>query len=296
MGVAPEDDVDSCDPPRELEVDVHAVVREQRHDLGAFAPRFVHGALQAPLLDAELPVGDETARMGDRRVRERLADHGNRNAAQAADRVRLEHRVAEIAGLDVLREELDPPRKIPFDDFLDARGAVGELPMSGRDIHAEQLLRLDHVLPSRPQRGRRSLPGVAAVEQEARAALCAQLLDERGKMGEAAHFSVPLRRSRKIEVSKGVRFAAARPDSIAPEKGSTDQMRRKVAALPGAEIASPRRPHRLGEADHANAVAHLERERRTVVHHRYLQTVRRVIKAGNCFQALDHTHRVREVR
>src|SRR5207245_27923 len=143
---------------------------------------------------------------------------------------------AEIAGLDVLREELDPPRKIPFHDFLDARGAVGELPMPGRDIHAEQLLRLDHVLPSRPQRGRRSLPGVAAVEQEARAALCAQLLDERGKMGEAAHFSVPLRRSRKIEVSKGVRFAAARLDSVALEKGSADQMRRKVAALPDAEI------------------------------------------------------------
>src|SRR5437870_13278757 len=86
------------------------------------------------------------------------------------------------------------------------------------------------------------MAGFAAVEPESRASL-AQLLDERGKIGEAAHFSVPLRRSRKIEVSKGVRFAAARLDSVAPEKGSTDQMRRKVAALPDAEIEA-----RLAEA------------------------------------------------
>jgi len=68
--------------------------------------------------------------------------------------------------------------------------------------------------------------------------------------------------------------------AVAVEEGE------KVApALPAGEIASPRRTHRLGEADQAHAVAHLERERRAVVHHRHFQTVRRVVKAGNRFQA-----------
>src|SRR5882672_9090434 len=53
---------------------------------------------------------------------------------------------------------------------------------------------------------------------------------------EVAHFSVPLRRSRKIEVSKGVRFAASRPEPEMLEQGLADQMRRKVPAPPDAEI------------------------------------------------------------
>jgi len=56
------------------------VVREQRHDLGAFAPGFVHGALPGAAPRCRTSSGDETARMGDRRVRERLADHGRPNA------------------------------------------------------------------------------------------------------------------------------------------------------------------------------------------------------------------------
>ena len=59
------------------------------------------------VLDAEAPVGDHVARVGDRRVREGLADDRHRHAVDLADHVGLEHRVAEIGGLDVLRDEVD---------------------------------------------------------------------------------------------------------------------------------------------------------------------------------------------
>ena len=60
--------------------------------------------------------------------------------------VGLEHLVAEIGGLDVLRDEIDPALEIVVHDFLHALGAVGELPVGGHDVHAQQFAGVHHVL------------------------------------------------------------------------------------------------------------------------------------------------------
>ncbi len=109
---------------------------------------------------------NEVARIRDRRIGKRLADHRDRHAVHLPDRVRREHRVAEIGGLDVLREEFDFALEVPVDDLFYTLGAEREFPVPGHDVHAKQLLRVHHVLAIGPQRGGRALPGVAAVEQQ----------------------------------------------------------------------------------------------------------------------------------
>jgi hypothetical protein len=42
------------------------------------------------------------------------------------------------------------PFEVAVDDFLDPRGAVRELPVARHDVHAQLLLRVDHVLAARP--------------------------------------------------------------------------------------------------------------------------------------------------
>ena len=104
--VPAEDRVDAAHARGELEIHVHAVVRQEHDDLRALGAHFVHQLLQAQLLDAEGPFRDHVARVGDRRVGEGLADHRERHAVHRAQRVGLEHRVLEIRGLHVLRQEL----------------------------------------------------------------------------------------------------------------------------------------------------------------------------------------------
>ena len=53
--------------------------------------------------------------------------------------VGLEDRVAEVGGLDVLRDEVDAALEVLLDDLLDALHAVGELPVAGHHVDAEQL-------------------------------------------------------------------------------------------------------------------------------------------------------------
>ncbi|MNC86641.1 hypothetical protein D3C83_23130 [compost metagenome] len=91
------------------------------------------------------------ARVGDRRVGKRLADDGDGHAVHFADDVRLEHRIAEIQGSDILREKLDAACEVLADHFPDPLRAIGELPVTGHDVDAEQLRGIDHVLAARPQ-------------------------------------------------------------------------------------------------------------------------------------------------
>ena len=158
-----------------------------------FVARVVDDLLHLLFLDAERPFRDEVARIGDRRVRKRLADDGDRHAVDLAHHVGLEHRVAEVGGLHVLRDEIDLAGEIRSTTSLTRCGAVGELPVAGHDVDAQQLLRVDHVLAPRPQRRRRALPGVAAVEQQRARARRPEPLHQRGEVREAAHPAVRLR-------------------------------------------------------------------------------------------------------
>lgn len=219
-----------------FQVDVHAVVRQQHDHPGALAARFVHPLLQPRFLDAEGPVRREIGRMRDGRVRKRLADDGDRHAVQFAQHVGVEHRVAEVGGLDVLGDEGDLVSEVVVDHVAHALGAVGQLPVRRHDVHAEQERGVDHVLAARPQRGGRALPGVAAVEQQRVRARGAQALDERGQVREAAHAAETARRLGEVERGEGVRRARTRRDAVALEQRAADQVRRLAGPLRHAQV------------------------------------------------------------
>ena len=231
--VAAEDGVDAGDARRELQVDVHAVVRQQHHGLRALAAGLVDDLLHLLFLDAERPLGDEVARVRDRRVGKRLADDRHLHAVDGADDVRLEHRVAEIGGLHVLRDEVDLAGEILLDDLLDPVRAVGELPVAGHHVDAQQLAGVDHVLAFRPQRRRRPLPGVAAVEQQRARPRRPELPDQRREVREAAGLAVGARGFLEVEIGERVRLARSRRDAEMLQQRLADQVRR--LALGGAE-------------------------------------------------------------
>src|SRR5206468_12823146 len=118
MGMAAQNDVDAGDAAGELEVDVHAVMREKDDgiDLVIVAMR-IDELLQLLVADAEFPIGRKTLGMGDRHVGERLTDHGDTMPADFLDDGWLEHaslrrieRLGVIEGgffgeEDVLRQE-----------------------------------------------------------------------------------------------------------------------------------------------------------------------------------------------
>ena len=172
------------------------------------------------------PVGDEIARVRDRRVRIGLADDRDRHAVDRTDRVRRKHRVAEVGRPDVLGEKFDLARKVLRHDLLHALGAEREFPVAGHHVDAQELAGVDHVLALRPQRGRRSLPRVAAVEQQRVRPRRFQSLDERGEMREAADLAVGPRRGDEIEIREGVRVDRSGLDAEVPRAA----LRRRDAA------------------------------------------------------------------
>jgi hypothetical protein len=139
---------------------------------------------QLILADAEGPVGDKALGVGDRRVGKGLADHCHAVAVELPHRVRLEDVAADVVvyrhaleqrifgGIGVVREEFALEG---FDVVEHLVLAVGELPVPGHDIHAEEIGGLDHIATAGPQRGARTLPGIAAVEEQA------------GAIGDAPH-------------------------------------------------------------------------------------------------------------
>jgi hypothetical protein len=241
--VPAEDRVDAAHARGELEVHVHAVVRQQHHHLRALGAHLVHQLLQARFLDAEGPLRDHVARIGDRRVGEGLADHGERNAVHRAQRVGLEDGILEIGGLHVLREELHR-RELFLDRRLHALGAVSELPVRGHEVDAQELLRADHVRAFGPQRGGRTLPGVAAVQQQRVRARRAQTLDQRGEVRVAADLAVAVRGALEIEIGEGMRRCAARGDAEMFQERLAHQVRRAALGRAHAEIHA-----RLAEID-----------------------------------------------
>ncbi len=159
------------------------------------------------LLDAEGPVAHEAAGMRDRGIGECLADDAERHAVLLAQRIGLEDRLLEIGGPDVLRQEFDR-RELALDRVLHAVGAVSKFPVRGHEIDAEQLLRAEHVGALRPERARRALPAVAAVEQQRVGPRSSQPLHQRREVGEAAGGAVAARERLEIEMGERMRQAA----------------------------------------------------------------------------------------
>ena len=109
--------------------------------------------------------------------------------------------------------------------------------MSGHHIDAEFATGLDHILTVCPQGGGRTLPGVAAIEQQRIGPTGTQLFDQRRQMRVAANPAVALRGAHKIEMRVGMRFGTAGGDGKLFQQRCADQMRRLTARSPGAEIS-----------------------------------------------------------
>ncbi len=193
--------------------------------LRPFGARRVDHLLQVLFLDSEAPVGHEPAWMSDRCVGERLADDGDRHAVDLAHHVRREHGVAEIGGAHVLRDEVDATLEIAADHLVHALGAIGELPVRGHYVHAELQGGVHHVLPARPQRRSRALPGIAAVEQQCAGPLGAQPLHQCREVREAANLAVGHGGLDKVETGEGMRGGRACPDAEMPQECLAHQMR-----------------------------------------------------------------------
>ena len=211
-------------------------MREEHDHLCAFRARRVGVLLERLLLDAEGPLGHEVTRVRDRRVGKRLADDRHRHPVRLVPHPRHEHRVAEVGGADVLRDELDAAAEIACDRLLHALGAVGELPVRGHDIDAELALRRDHVRAFRPQREPGALPAVAAIEQQRAGALAAHAPDQGREMCEPSHLAVGACRALEVERGEGVRLRRARLDAERLEQALADQVRRPARRFAHADV------------------------------------------------------------
>ncbi len=133
MGMAAENDVDAADAAGQLEVDIHAVMRQQHHgiDLVGGAQR-IDQFLQLVVANAEGPVRREPLRMRDRHIGKGLPDDGDAMAADLLDDGRLEH--ASRCGIERLG--------VVERGFLGEEDVLRqELALEAREIAAQRLLR-----------------------------------------------------------------------------------------------------------------------------------------------------------
>ena len=241
MGVAAENHVEPVHPPGQLEVDGQTVVREQHDQVDVLVvSQLVDERLDSVLADAEGEVGHEAPGMGHRRVRERLADDSHTDAADLSDRVRVEDAIAPACDRDVVRDEVageeSPPLAVA-EELAHPLEAVDELPVRREDVDPELVGDAHHVLTAAPEGGRRTLEGVAAVEDQRTAGpLRADPLHQRRQVRVAAHPPVARRQRGKVEVGAGVRLdrAGRRGLLLADEHGSA--ARKQAPVTPAAPV------------------------------------------------------------
>ena len=248
MGVAAEDNIDAGDAARQLEVDVHAVMRQQQHrvDLVGVA-QAIGQLLQFAVADCEVPVRRKTLGMGDRHIGKGLPDHGHAMAADLLDGVRLENpprrrverlRIVEggfLREVDVLRQEFALEA---LEIGAQRLFAIGEFPMAGHRLDAEQVGRLHHVGALRTVGEPGALPHVAAVEEQ-RAFLpdvVTQAVDQRLQMRKAAELAEAASGLFEIDGGEGIGVGTVGPDAEMVEKGAADQMRRPALHLADPDI------------------------------------------------------------
>ena len=192
MGVAPKNRIDPPDTRGHLQINIHAVVGEHDHHLRAFLANLIHHFLHVVLLNAKGPVGHHVAWVSNRCVGKRLADDSNRNAVLLPDHIGLEDWITKVSGFDVLREKLNTAGKILFNNLFDPLGPESKFPVRTHHVDTKQLTGIHHVLTVCPQGCRRSLPGIAPIEQERIRSIRTHFLDQACKMSESPHLAVGL--------------------------------------------------------------------------------------------------------
>ncbi len=114
-----------------------------------------------------------------------------------------------------------------LDGFHDPFGAIGEFPVRRHGVDAKQFLCADHVTAFRPHRCRRTLPGVAAIQEEAAAMpFGANAFQQGRQVGETADLAVAPGCFRKVQVGKGIGAASACRHMEILEVGVAHEMRR----------------------------------------------------------------------
>ena len=97
--------------------------------------------------------------------------------------------------------------------------------MRGHNVHAKQLLGIDHVLGVGPVRGAGTLPGIAAIKQQRARALSADGLDQCRQVSKATNLAELIRRVHKVQIGERVRLGRAGQYAIVFQKGVAYQVR-----------------------------------------------------------------------
>ena len=231
-----EDGVQAADTRGQFQIHVHAVVRQQHHHLSALSPAILNSFLQVVFLYAELPVCDHVARVGNRRVRKRLTNDCARHAVHLVHHIGLEHRVAEVARLDVLRHKCRAAVLQLFDQFVHPILSIGEFKMPGHHIHTQQSASVDHVLAACPQGCRRTLPGVAAIKQQSTGTLSTHAIDQRGQVRKTTDLAITLRRSFKVQTGQRMRQRGIGLHASGPKQMFAHQVRQLTVGLAQAQV------------------------------------------------------------
>ncbi len=116
------------------------------------------------------------------------------------------------------------------------RRAEREFPVACHDIDAQQAGGLDHILAPGPQRGRRALPRIAAIEQQRAGALRADLFDQSRQVRKAAELTIGARLMLEIKMRERMREPGVRTDAVMFEQGRADQIRRLAGHAGNADV------------------------------------------------------------
>ena len=234
MGVPGQDHVDSLHAAGHLAVHVEAVVRQHNDELRSGGARVFDVLLHHLLADAEGPVGNLVTGVGDRSVREGLADHGHLHAAALEDLEGLEDRLFPLGVDHVAGQE---GKLQLLDQLVDAILAVGELPMRRHGIGAQHVHAVHHVLAAGLQRRPGALPGITAIKQQALAgAFRADRLDQRRHTVHAAHAAVGAGQVLEIEIRQGVGLRRATLDVVVFQEILAGEMGRQAHHLANADV------------------------------------------------------------
>ena len=248
MSVPAKDNIDASDPAGKLEIDIHAVMRQQDNGISmlGLTHRIDH-FLHLGVANAESPIRHEATRMGNWLIGEALADDGNAPTPNLTDDIGLEHspavciesfRIIErglIGQEDVLR------KKLAF-EFCEVAAklffAIGHLEMRRHGVHTQQIGQPNHGLALRAVGNPRTLPGVAAIQKQRirRASLGPEACDQCGHVGVAAHPSVAVRRFHKIEIRHCVRLWRASSNVEMLQECVADQMWRLACRIPDTDV------------------------------------------------------------
>ena len=248
VGMAAENDVDAGDAAGELEVDIHAVMREQNDGIDLVGVAMdIDELLQFLVADAEFPVRRKALRVRDRHVGECLPDHGDTIPADLLDDGRLEHaprgrieRLGVVEGgflgeKNVLRQEFALEA---FEVGAQRLLAIGEFPMAGHRLDAEQVGRIHHVGALQRIGKAGALPEIAAVEQQRApaAGLAAHPVDQCLQMRKTAELAESPGGLLELDAGESIGVRAVGADAETIEEGSCDQMRRIAPHRADAEI------------------------------------------------------------